>query len=159
MILKSFEVLEMFAKQLERNVSGTSSFKTKVVITPSSIDEAGVIIKLSLLKTFIPDVVPAAKRSRTLHVRVTVKGRAESMTGLKQATEAIEALDDFLIEGASLRLEKTEDWGPVKIPNSRITQQISEEDSFIDSPDSIAVQDVQDDRIVIITIPNQTGDD
>ena len=153
MRLNSFEVLEMFAKQLERNVSSTSSFKTKVVITPSSIDEAGVIIKVSLLKTFIPDVVPAGKKSRTLRVRVTVKGRAESMTGLEQATEAIEALDDFFIEGASLRLEKTEDWGPVKIANSRVTQQIREEDSFIDSPDSIKVQDVQDDRIVIITFP------
>ena len=153
MILKSFEALEMFAKQLERNVSGTSSFKTKVVITPSSIDEAGVIIKVSLLKTFIPDAVLAAKKSRTLRVRVTVKGRAESMTGLKQATEAIEALDKFLIEGASLRLEAMEDWGPRAIPNSRITQQITEEDSFMDSPDSIKVQDVQDDRIVIITFP------
>jgi len=151
--LTSYEALEMFAKQLERNVSSTSSFKTKVVITPSSIEEAGVIIKVSLLKTFIPDAVPAAKKSRTLRVRVTVKGRAESMTGLKQATEAIEALDDFLIKGASLRLETMEDWGPRAIPNSRITQQITEEDSFIDSPDSIKVQDVQDDRIVIITFP------
>ena len=153
MRLTSYEALEMFAKQLERNVHSTSSFKTKVVFTPSSIDEAGVIIKVSLLKTFIPDVVPAAKKSRTLRVRVTVKGRAESMTGLKQATEAIEALDDFLIKGASLRLETMEDWGPRAIPNSRITQQITEEDSFIDSPDSIKVQDVQDDRIVIITFP------
>jgi len=151
--LTSYEALEMFAKQLERNVHSTSSFKTKVVFTPSSIDEAGVIIKVSLLKTFIPDVVPAAKKSRTLRVRVTVKGRAESMTGLKQATEAIEALDDFLIKGASLRLEAMEDWGPRAIPNSRITQQITEEDSFINSPDSIKVQDVQDDRIVIITFP------
>ena len=156
MRLTSYEALEMFAKQLERNVSSTSSFKTKVVITPSSIDEAGVIIKVSLLKTFIPDAVPAAKNSRTLRVRVSVCGRAESMTGLKQATEAIEALDDYLIGGATLRLEKTEEWGPVKIPNSRITQYISEENSFIDSPDSIKVQDVQDDRIVIITFPNET---
>ena len=156
MRLNSFEVLEMFAKQLERNVSG--SFKTKVVITPSSIKEAGVIIQVSLLKTFIPDAVPAAKASRAIRVRISVKGRAESMTGLKQAVEAIEALDDYLISGSTLRLEKTEDWGPVKIPNSRIIQQISEEDSFIDSPDTIAVQDVQDDRIVIITFPNQEGE-
>jgi len=150
--LNSYEALEMFAKQLERNVSGTSSFKTKVVVTPSSIDEAGVIIKVSLLKTFIPDVVPAGKKSRTLRVRVTVKGRAESMTGLKQATEAIEALDDYLLSD-NLRLEVLEDWGPRLIPNSRITQRVSEEDSFIDSPDSITVQDVQDDRFVIITFP------
>jgi hypothetical protein len=53
-----------------------------------------------------------------------------------------------------LRLETESGLG---IPNSRIIQTISEEDSFIDGPDSIAVQDVQDDRIIIITFP--TGGD
>ena len=155
MHLSSFEALKEFAKQLERNISG-KKFKTKIVITPSSVNEAGVIIKVSLLKTFIPDDVPASKKSRTLRVRVSVCGRAESMTGLEQAVEAIEALDDYLLS-PNLRLEIAEDWGPRLIPNSRIIQQISAEDSFIDSPDSISVQDVQDDRFVIITIP-QGGD-
>lgn len=152
MRLTSYEALELFAKQLERNVQSTDSFKTKVVVTPSSIDEAGVIIKVSLLKTFIPTDVQASKNSRVLRVRVTVKGRAESMTGLKQATEAIEALDDYFVSD-NLRLEFMEDWGPRLIANSRIAQQVTAEDSFIDSPDSITVQDVQDDRIVTITYP------
>jgi len=149
--LNSFDALNEFAKQLERNIAG-KEFKTKVIVTPSSVNEAGVVIKVSLLKTFIPTNVPAAKSSRTLRVRVSVCGRAESMTGLKQAVEAIEAIDSYLLSDG-LRLEKTEDWGPVKIPNSRIIQFISEEDSFMDGVDSIKVQDVHDDRIVVITIP------
>jgi len=149
--LNSFDALNAFAKQLERNIAG-KEFKTKVIVTPSSVNEAGVVIKVSLLKTFIPADVPAAKSSRTMRIRVSVCGKAESMTGLKQAVEAIEAIDSYLLSDG-LRLEKTEDWGPVKIPNSRIIQFISEEDSFFDSPDSTSVQDVQDDRIVIITFP------
>ena len=152
MRLNSFEALNAFAKQLERNISG-KSFHTKVIVTPSSVNEKGVVIKVSLLKTFVQPQPPAARSSRTLRVRVTVSGTAESMTGLKQALEAIEAIDNYLLS-PNLRLE-TED--SERIPNSRIIQQVSEEDSFIDSPDSIAVQDVQDDRIVIITIP-QGGD-
>ena len=152
MRLNSFEALNAFAQQLERNISG-EGFHTKVVVTPSSVNEKGVVIKVSLLKTFVQSEPPAARASRTLRVRISVAGTAESMTGLKQAVEAIEAVDRFLMS-ANLRLETEDGTG---VPNSRIIQRVSEEDSFIDSPDSIAVQDVQDDRIVIITIP--TGGD
>ena len=152
MRLNSFEALNAFAKQLERNICG-SEFHTKIVVTPSSVNEKGVVIKVSLLKTFVQAEPPAARASRTLRVRVSVAGTAESMTGLKQATEAIEAVDNFLLT-KNLRLE-TEDGSGV--PNSRIIQSISKEDSFIDNPDLTAVQDVQDDRIVLITIP--TGGD
>jgi hypothetical protein len=148
--LNSFEVLNAFANQLERHIGG-EGFHTKVVVTPSSVSEKGVVIKVSLLKTFIPAVPPAAQWSRTLRVRVSVAGTAESMTGLEQALAAIEAIDGYLIS-PDLRLE-TEDGNGV--PNSRITQAVSQEDSFIDSPDSTAVQDVQDDRIVTITIPRE----
>ena len=154
MRLNSFEALNAFAKQLERNIGG-KSFHTKVIVTPSSVNEKGVVIKVSLLKTYIHAEPPAARSGRTLRVRVTAAGTAESMTGLKQALEAIEAIDSYLMS-PNLRLE-TE--GGERVPNSRIVQQISEEDSFIDAPDSTSVQDVQDDRIVIITIPNQTGEE
>jgi len=107
-----------------------------------------------LLKTYVQAQPPTARSSRTLRVRVSVAGTATSMTGLKQATMAIEALDEFFLRN-SLRLEVQDKDDVIKlIPNSRIIQNISEEDSFIDSPDSTTVQDVQDDRIVIITIPN-----
>jgi len=150
--LNSYDALNAFAKQLERNI-GSKNFHTKVVVTPSSINEKGVVIKVSLLKTFIPNDVPASKTSRTLRLRVSVSGAATSMTGLKQALCAIEDLDEFFIS-PNLRLEvPTEEGGIRFIPNSRITQVISQEDSFIDSPDSTAVQDVQDDRIIIITFP------
>ena len=151
MNLNSYEVLCAFANQLERNISG-ETFKTKVVVTPSSINEKGVVIKVSLLKTFIPDDVPASRASRTLRLRVSVTGTAESLTGLKQATEAIEALDNYLIS-KDLRLELGGKSSLMKVPNSRITQILNQEDSFIDKPDSTAVQDVQDDRFVIITFP------
>jgi len=146
--LNSFDALNMFAKQLERHIGG-EGFHTKIVVTPSSVNEKGVVIKVSLLKTFVQSEPPAARASRTLRLRVSVDGTAESMTGLKQATEAIEAVDNYLMSN-NLRLESEDGSG---VPNSRILQTVSQEDSFVDSPDSITVQDVQDDRIVIITIP------
>ena len=156
MRLNSYEVLNAFAGQLQRNVTG-EGFKTKVIVTPSSIKEAGVVINVSLLKTFIPVDVPAGKASRTLRLRVSVAGRAESMTGLHQALCAIEALDEFFLRD-SIRLEAPHPDGTVRgVPNSRIIQYVSEEDSFTDDPDSTSVQYVQDDRIVIITFP-QGGD-
>ena len=150
MRLNSFEALNAFANQLERHIGG-EGFHTKVVVTPSSVSEKGVVIKVSLLKTFTQTMPPAAQWGRTLRVRVSVAGTAESMTGLRQALEAIEAVDSYLMS-PNLRLE-TEDGNGV--PNSRITQAVSQEDSFFDSPDSTAVQDVQDDRIVTITIPRE----
>jgi hypothetical protein len=150
--LNSFDALNAFAKQLERNIGG-AGFHTKIVVTPSSVNERGVVIKVSLLKTFVQSEPLSARSSRTLRLRVLVAGTAESMTGLKQAVEAVEAVDRYLMS-ADLRLETEDGKG---IANSRILQTVSQEDSFIDSPDSIAVQDVQDDRIVIITIP--TGGD
>ena len=148
MRLNSFDALNAFAKQLERNIGG-EGFHTKVIVTPSSVKEKGVVIKVSLLKTSVQPVPMSARSSRTLRVRVSVAGTAESMTGLKQALEAVEAVDNYMLS-PNLRLETEDGTG---IPNSRIIQSVSEEDSFIDSPDSTAVQDVQDDRIVIITIP------
>jgi len=148
MRLNSFDTLNAFAKQLERHIGG-EGFHTKVVVTPSSVNEKGVVIKVSLLKTFIQPEPPAGRFTRTLRVRVSVSGAVESMTGLKQATEAIEAVDDYLLS-TNLRLESEDGSG---LPNSRILQKLNQEDSFVDSPDSITVQDVQDDRIVIITIP------
>jgi len=146
--LNSYEALCCFANQLERNIGG-EGFHTKVVVTPSSINEKGVVIKVSLLKTFIPNDVPASRASRTLRLRVSVSGAATSLTGLKQAVEAIEALDRYLLSD-NLRLEASSVYS---VPNSRIIQAVSQEDSFIDNPDSTAVQDVQDERIITITIP------
>jgi hypothetical protein len=87
-----------------------------------------------------------------LRMRVSVAGTAESMTGLQQALEAIEALDGFFTQN-NLRLEVSKNGTYKGVPNSRIIQAISQEDSFFDSPDSTEVQDIQDDRIVTITIP------
>jgi hypothetical protein len=148
LFLTSYEALNAFSKQLERNIGG-KSFHTKVIVTPSSINEKGVVIKVSPLKTVIQTRTPAAHGSRTLRLRVSVAGTAESMTGLKQALEAIEAVDRYLAS-PNLRLETQDGQG---VANSRIIQEINGEDSFFDSPDSTSVQDVQDDRIVTITIP------
>jgi len=146
--LTSYDALHAFAQQLARRID-SSEFHTKVVVTPSSVSEKGVVIKVSLLKTFIENRPIAARTTRTLRVRVSVAGTAESMTGLQQALAAIESLDRYLLSD-DLRLESPDG---EDIPNSRIIQAISQEDSFIDNPDSTAVQDVQDDRIITITIP------
>ena len=72
----------------------------------------------------------------------------------------IEKLDDFF-EQNNLRLEEivegTNSMQTIrKIPNTRILQRISQEDSFFSNPDSTDVQDVQDDRTVIITVPEES---
>jgi hypothetical protein len=150
--LNSFEALRAFAAQLERHVV-SEKFHTKVVVTPSPVDEKGMVIKVSLLKSSIQTVPRMIHSSRFLRVRVSVAGTAESLTGLEQALDAIEALDRYLVS-PGLRLETVKEGGTVDgIPNSRIIQDISQEDSFIDSPDSTEVQDVQDDRIITIAIP------
>ena len=151
MRLNSYNALNAFAKQLERNIS-SDDFHTKVVITPSSVNEKGIVIKVSLLKTYLEQEPRGIHNTRMLRVRVSVSGSAESMTGLEQALSAIETLDRYLAT-PHLRLE-TDD-GELQltkgVPDSRILQTISQEDSFIDSPDSTNVQSVQDERIVIIT--------
>ena len=157
--MTSFDAMQLFADQLKRNVINGKKYKTKVVVTPSSVSEKGVILKVSLLKT-VPDKTYHAKtKQRTVRLRVQVAGRAESQTGLQQAVELIENLDKYLMS-ENLRLEENNTVESsngmqsfAKIPNTRITQTLSPEDSFIDSPDSTAVQDVEDNRIIDITIP------
>lgn len=151
MLLTSYEALLAFAAQLERNIAVEDS-KTKIVITPSSVKEKGLVIKVSLLKTYLQSEPKLIRASRMLRVRVSVAGAAESQTGLKQALGAIEVLDDFFGRH-DLRLEAIDKGFCMGVPNSRIRQEISQEDSFFDSPDSTEVQDVQDDRIITITIP------
>jgi len=143
--MKTYEVLNLFAQQLE------SAVQEKVVVTPSSVDEKGVIIKVSLLKTWLPAKPSGTYGTRSARIRVSVSGRAESLTGLELACDAVEKLDRYLVQGASgIRLEAVDGSA---IANTRIVTVVSEEDSFIDSPDSTAVQDVQDDRICIISFP------
>jgi hypothetical protein len=150
--LSSFDALLAFAAQLERHVV-SEKFHTKVVITPSPADEKGMVIKVSILKSFIQTVPRLIHASRMLRVRVSVAGTAESMTGLEQALDAIEALDRYLVSG-NLRLEIEKEGGETAgVPNSRIVQDLSREDSFFDAPDSAEVQEIQDDRIITITIP------
>lgn len=158
--MKSYDVMTLFAQQLERSIASSDECKTKVVITPSSVNEKGVVIKVSLLKTFPDKEYQAKSKARSVRLRVSVCGTVESQTGLKMATGLIEKLDDFF-EQDSLRLEEIVEGenslqSVRKIPNTRITQQISKEDSFFSNPDSTDVQDVQDDRTVIITVPEET---
>ena len=158
--MKSYDVMTLFAQQLERSIASSDECKTKVVITPSSVNEKGVVIKVSLLKTFRDKEYQAKSKARSVRLRVSVCGTVESQTGLKMATVLIEKLDDFF-EQDSLRLEEIVEGenslqSVRKIPNTRITQQISKENSFFSNPDSTDVQDVQDDRTVIITVPEET---
>lgn len=157
--MRSYKTMQLFAEQLKRNVQSTQDCKVKVVVTPSSINEKGVVIKVSLLKT-TPDAIYQAKTEcRSVRLRVSVQGTIESQEGLKQAVEMIESLDHYL-DDTKLRLEEIIEGANGtqairKIPNTRITCKLSEEDSFIDNPDSTDVQDVQDDRTVTITIPEE----
>ncbi len=144
----SYRALELFHKQLERHIS-SDSFATKVVMLPSSVDEKGLTIQLAAQKVRRQAVPAGVRTSRFLKVRVSVKGTAESLTGLAQAIGCIDALDDYLGMG-DLHLE---DESGSQIPNTRVVQRVSDEDSFLDSPDSTDVQDVEDVRMVEITFP------
>ena len=158
--MKSYDVMTLFAQQLERSIASSDECKTKVVITPSSVNEKGVVIKVSLLKTYPDKEYQAKSKARSVRLRVSVCGTVESQTGLKMATGLIEKLDDFF-EQDNLRLEKIVEGANSmqtirKIPNTRILQRISEEDSFLYNPDSTSVQDIQDDRMVTITFQEET---
>lgn len=153
--MTSFKALRLFQEQLSR-LTGGSRFKMKVVLTPSSVNEAGAVVKVSLLKSVKDTRTKAAKGTRTLKIRLAVSGRIESLTGLEQALEAIERLDTYF-ESEDLRLEETVEGensmqSVRKIPNTRIRQVASPDDSFIDSPDSVAVQDIDDVRFIYLTI-------
>lgn len=153
--MTSYSALRLFQAQLSR-LTGGSRFKMKVVLTPSSVNEAGAVVKVSLLKSVKDTRTKAAKGTRTLKIRLAVSGRIESLTGLEQALEAIERLDTYF-ESEDLRLEETVEGensmqSVRKIPNTRIRQVTSPDDSFIDSPDSVAVQDIDDVRFIYLTI-------
>lgn len=148
--MNSYEVMNLFADQIKRHLP--AELKTKVITTPSSVKEKGVTVRISLLKTSLGMQPPAARNIRTARLRLQVSGTAESATGLKQAVEMIEAVDRYLKEPRTLeREEKTEEGVKIiPIPNTRILQQVSQEDSFVSSPDSTEVQDVDDNRIITI---------
>lgn len=148
--MNSFEVMNLFAAQIKRHLPAET--KAKIIITPSSVKEKGVTVRISLLKTILGMQPPAARNIRTARLSLQVSGTAESATGLKQAVEMIEAVDRYLKEPRTLeREEKTEEGVKiVPVPNTRILQQVSLEDSFVSSPDSIEVQDVDDNRIITI---------
>ena len=158
--MTSFNVMNLFVSQLERNIASSERCKTKIIITPSSVNEKGIVIKVSLLKTAPKQVYQAKRNARSVRLRVSVSGTVESLTGLEQAVELIQKLDSYL-STENLRLEETVEGENSmqtvsKIPNTRIQQIISNEDSFFSNPDSTDVQDVQDDRTVIITVPEET---
>lgn len=151
--MNTFQAMELFADQLRRNVKNGKTYKTKVIVTPSSVGERGLVLKVTLAKTLPEKDYQAKANMRGLKLRLQVAGRIESHTGLKQACEMIENLDSYLLK-ENLRLEKkTENGDILRIKNTRITQILSEDDSFVDSPDSIEVQDVEDNRIVVIEFP------
>lgn len=147
--MTSYNVFTLLKKQLERHIAG-KSFRTKVIMTPSSVSEKGILIKISLLKTFTQNEPKHADCCRMIRVKVSVCGTAESLTGLEQACAAIESLDDYLSDTNKLRLENEDG---TMVPNTRFIQQVSPEDSFMDNPDSTDVQDVQDERILTIYFP------
>lgn len=148
--MNSYEVMNLFAAQVKRHLPAET--RAKVIVTPSSVKEKGVTVRISLLKTSLGMQPPAARNIRTARLRLQVSGTAESATGLKQAVEMIEAVDRYLKEPRTLeREEKTEEGVKIiPVPNTRIIQQVSQEDSFVSSPDSTEVQDVDDNRIINI---------
>ncbi len=145
--MKSYDALNLFRSQLERNIA-SDFFKTKVVLVPSPVREKGLHIQLAVLKTGFENRSPAYDATRTLRVRVTVAGSLESSKSLSMALDAIEKLDSYT--NRTLHLED-EQGNPV--PNTRIITKVSPEDSFLDTPGSTEIQDAEDVRTCLITFP------
>jgi hypothetical protein len=151
--MNSYEAFTLVYHQLKRHITG-DDFATRIVMAPSSFSGKGVHMQVAILKTYkqqTPNM--GAKPSRMLRVRLAVKGSAESPRGLEMALSLIDQLDDYL-DDRSIRLERNDDDG-TPIPNTRIVQTVSPEDSFLDAVDSTSVQDVEDVRTLVITIPNE----
>jgi hypothetical protein len=151
--MKTFDVFTKFTTQIERRIQSTDKFRTKVVQTPSSVDEKGVVIKISLLKTTLAQTPGTA--TRLVRCRIQVSGTAESMTGLEQACSAVESLDAYLCRKNARNELRLENEDGSEIRNTRIFTDVSADDSFIDSPDSTAVQDVEDNRTVTLYVPTE----
>jgi len=137
MASKSYEALMLFKEQLKRHVA------IKVIVAPTSVNERGVVAKLSIIKNHPQSRRPSS--ASLVKLRLAVEGAAESQTGLDLAMTAIEAINAYLKR--PIRLEDAEG-NP--IPNTRVTQSLSEDDSVLDSPDGTAVQDVLDERAVYL---------
>lgn len=145
--MRTMEALTLFIAQLERDLSFGDD-KTKVVLTPASIDEKGLVIKVGLKKTYLSAQTQGVRSTRILKIRLAISGSIESLTGLSQAINAIEAIDTYLEKPRNLENESGD-----QIADTRIIQTVSQEDSFIDSPDSTERQDALDERLITITIP------
>ena len=134
---KSYDAMILFQKQLQRHTA------MKIVIAPTSVNERGLVAKLSLLKAAPQSRIPSSRP--LVRLRLAIDGSAESHTGLKQAFAAIEEINDYLKRPRNL-----EDAEGNAIANTRIVQRPSEEDSALDNPDGTAVQDILDERLVIL---------
>ncbi len=133
----SMQILSLFKGQLERSIGA------KVVVAPSPIHERGVVVKLSLFKTYKNSNLRSF--GNMVKLRLAVEGAAETHVGLDQALAIIENIDQYLSKPINLESSDAK-----ILPNTRITQRPSEEDSLLDNPDSTAVQDILDERLIMI---------
>jgi hypothetical protein len=133
----ALNAMTLFVAQLARHTA------IKIVVAPTSIDERGVVAKVSMRKEHEQSRRPTSKP--IIRLRLAIEGTAESQTGLDLALVAIEEINAYLKRPRNL-----EDASGVPIPNTRITQSIAEDDSMLDSPDGTKVQDVLDERTVTL---------
>jgi hypothetical protein len=112
-----------------------------------------MVMKLSLRKSTLDTRTQGGGKTRQVKIRLAVEGTAESHMGLQLALEAIEALDGYLAYPRPLENESG-----LPLAGTRIVCAVNPEDSFLDSPDSVAVQDVLDERLLTVTVPAREGD-
>jgi hypothetical protein len=134
---EAFDAMNLFAAQLKRDL------ELKVLVLPVSIKEKGVVVTLAMRKTHTQSDRSGA--ARVVKMRLAVEGSVESQKGLELALNAIEAIDAYLEKPRNLS-----DSSGSPIANTRIVQSVSEEDSFLPTPDSTDVQDAIDERLVIL---------
>lgn len=121
----------------------------KTVLAPTPLKDPGPVVKISVRKVLRHAAVQARQDpEREIRLTVRLDGMVESLTGLKAAVEACDALASFLT-GAT-RLE--DDTG-ASIASTRVTETVNEEDGILEDPESGAVAWVQDDHFVTIRLP------
>lgn len=133
--MTAYEAMTLFAEQLKRNTT------LKVVLAPASLKEKGVHVSVAMRKTH--DVSRRPNTRQVVKLRLAVDGTAESQKGLELVMAGIEEINEYLKRSRNL-----EDATGLPIPNTRIMQRLSEDDSVLDNPDGTAVQDILDERTV-----------
>lgn len=137
--MNAFEALLCFKAQVKHHTG------LKTVLVPTPIQEAAPVVRIAVRKIVLDKTTKVV--DKTLRLTVALEASAESDTGLRQAIEAIEALNEYATTANRLENEFQN-----AIPNTRITWKSNLDDGLLEDPDSGKIVWVRDEHFVEITL-------